>query len=77
MQICNALNVPDVLSSVDVFDPFYGLGAVRKCTHDFVIWRNGRIGDTFVLELDCVAESIAPCVLDMTFVCAIVFRGGC
>ena len=43
--------------------------------HDFVMWRDGRVGDVLVLELNGVDEPIATRVFDVTFVCAVVLRG--
>ena len=41
--------------------------------HELVMWRDCRVGDVFVLELHSVTESVAFCVLDVAFVCAIMF----
>ena len=43
--------------------------------HDFVMWRDGRVGDVLVLELNGVAVPIDTRVFDVTFVCAVVLRG--
>ena len=57
-----------------VLDSFDGFGAVRKCTHDFVIWSDCGVSDVLVLELDRVAESITASVLDVALVSAIMLR---
>jgi len=56
-------------------DPFDGFGTIGDRMHDFVMWRDGWVGDVLVLELDCVAVPIATRVFDMTFVGVVVFRG--
>ena len=51
-----------------------GVGTVSDCFHDFVVWRDHRVGDMFVLKVHCVAEAVALCTLDVAPVCAIMLR---
>ena len=72
----NAGDIAYVLLGVAVCEPGYECCTVCERFHEFVVRRYCWVGDVFVLELHCVAETIAPCVFDVTFVCAIMFRRG-
>ena len=72
MCLHDSLEVAYVMGSFCIFEPFYGLGAVGKGSHDPVVWRDFRVGDVFVLELDCIADTIAARWFDVTLVCAVM-----
>ncbi len=71
----NVLEVTLILRSVNVPYPFDGLCTICNGPHDFVVWRDGRVCDVLVLELNSVAVPIAALVFDVTFVCVVVLRG--
>ena len=54
---------------------FDGLDAVGDGSHEFFTGRHGRVGDGLVLEVDCVTETVAPSVFDVTLVRSVVFWG--
>ena len=43
--------------------------------HNFVGIRDGRVGDTFVLELDFICEALDSCCFDAASMGTVMFRG--
>ncbi len=56
-----------------MFEPLDCFGAVGHSFYDFVLRGDGGVGDSFVLELHCVAEAITSCLFDVALVRPIVF----
>ena len=62
------------LSGGRVWHTFDNLGTIGERFHDFVIMRDCRVRDCFVLELHCVTEALAFGGLNVTSVCTIMLR---
>ena len=56
------------------WEALYGFNAGCMCLHDLVGRLDSGVGDVFVLELHCVAETFAIGGFDVASVCSIVFR---
>ena len=58
-----------ILDAAQFFDLSYDL---LYCMHDLICMCNGWVGDSFVLEVDCVSEPFFFCGFDVAYMRAVV-----